>query len=352
MNCPNCGKDLPDEIQFCPYCMEKFGDVKDYNKSKLVRKKNKFIAVVLAITVVIVVCLLVVVLRNNVPKKEKQYKEDNPKNENIISDNDTNNTDNESTPLNYCGTWYNADFSGESPELDGGSVLKIISMNDEKVIFDLGTYQSPPASRIAEITGVEAEIIDGEAEFIFGNDGWGNGGIGKILFMDEEIYVNIKLTSVSSDSLWNIGTDVKFKKVEDVYINDTIDLLGVLNSDIRVVETKLEKLVDEFDELEEDVYGCEGITVITSNEKVTSVKIEYENLLPGYRKWLCFSFGINGEASFDSVKNRLGTPILTFEKDGNYISLFETSETMESYIEIAYSDGEVVYIRYFIDEIY
>ena len=352
MNCPNCGKDLPDEIQFCPYCMEKFGDINDYNQPKTTLKKNKYIGMIVAIVSVIVLVTLIIILKNSITKDTKQNKEDNLKNENSIPDNDISNTDDEITPLNYCGTWYNEDFSGESPEVDGGSVLKIISMNGEKVIFDLGTYQAPPASRIAEITGVEAEIIDGEAEFIFGNDGWGNGGIGKIIFMDEEIYVNIKLTSVSSDSLWNIGTDVKFKKVEDVYSNDTIDLLGVLNSDIRVVETKLEKLVDEFDELEEDVYGCEGITVITSNEKVTSVKIEYENLLPGFRKWLYFSFGINGEASFDSVKNRLGTPILTFEKEGNYISLFETPETMESYIEIAYSDGEVVYIRYFIDEIY
>ena len=75
----------------------------------------------------------------------------------------------------FCGTWYNKDFEGEDPELEGGNVLKIISINKDKVVFDLASYQEPSGMRVAEIMGVEADIEDGKAEFVFRDDGWGNG---------------------------------------------------------------------------------------------------------------------------------------------------------------------------------
>lgn len=342
MKCPKCGKDLPETVSFCPYCMEKFAESDGAAaKGNKAVKNRKSLIIILAVLIVVVVAAIIIAVCTGMGGQAED--------ESSGADLETVANRELSNPEKYCGTWYNEDFDGESPELEGGNVLKIISMNDSKVIFELGSYQSPPNSRVAKITGIEADIVDGQAEFIFADDGWGNGGIGTMVFLEDEIYVNIKLTSVSSDSLWNIGNDVKFKKVSESYETDSIDFMGVIGDDISVVSAMLGNLEYVVEETEGGkLYAFDGIYVNVSENIVTSVMVDYTLLPQGYREKLCFSFGINGAADYDYIEKKLGSPVSTYEDDGLYTSCFRTTEDNETYLNITFAKGEVLTIRYFV----
>lgn len=363
MICPKCKKDLPDEIAFCPYCMTKFSIGENYNEVKK-EKKSKIPFIVIGIlSVIILAGIIYFVCFFNNEKGENSVTTAEPTTKKVEEANTTDKSKEveptttekveETKPkvdmLSYCGTWYNKDFEGEDPMLEGGNILKIISINEDTVIFDLCSYQSPPSSRIAELNGITAKIIDGKSEFIFGDDGWGNGGIGTLTFMENEIYVNIKLTSVSSDSLWSIGSDVIFKKVEDGYENDTVDFLGLLGEDIQVALSLLgnpEYTIEQHDE--GITYNFEGMFIDLYIDRISCVYVKYPELPEGYRDKYKFSYGIDGNTSFDSLESRLGEPISTGEEEeGVYVSCFNVPDRPGEYFKIAYSEGEVVYIMYF-----
>lgn len=326
MLCPKCKKDLPDEIAFCPYCMTKFAESETYGDS--IKIKKRIVPFIVGGVVLVVGVLFAWFLLGQ-------------------GNGDKDNT--RDSMFDYCGTWYNKEFEGETPELDGGNVLKIISINDSTVIFDLCSYQAPPNSRVAEINGVTAEIVDGEAEFIFGNDGWGNGGIGKLVFVEDKIYVNIKLTSISSDSLWSIGTDVVFEKVSETYKNDTIDFMGILGEDIKVALTLLEDMEYRAEEYDSGVmYYFDGIYADVREDKVICMQVDYSQLPEGNRNIYTFSYGVNGNTSFEGLKSKLGEPIYTYEEiEGVYVSSFNVPDRQGEYFKIAYSEGKIVYIMYF-----
>lgn len=364
MICPKCKKDLPDEIAFCPYCMTKFVETEDYGKTLSIKKK--VVPFVIA-GIILLLCAFIFVFvlfgRNDDEADKTTKKTTTEQNTNENTTTTKNNTEEDSTStevkedkstvdmLSYCGTWYNKDFAGEDPELEGGNVLKIVTINEDTVIFDLCSFQAPPSLRVAELTGITAEIVDGEAEFIFGDDGWGNGGIGKLVFTEDEIYVNIKLTSISSDSLWQIGSDIYFKKVSEGYQNDTIDFFDMLGGDIQVLLSNLDGLkytVDEYEGIA--TYFFEGIYVIAStyDGSVNCINVDYSVLPEGYRNKYIFTSGINGNSSFDSLKSKLGEPISTYEDSEDlYVSCFDAPNKPGLYFKIGFSHGKIQSIMYF-----
>lgn len=70
MFCKNCGKELPTESQFCPYCMTKFGEEKKIEAIQLTTKKpNKKLPIIIVVAVVVVAIVIAAIavpkLKNN-----------------------------------------------------------------------------------------------------------------------------------------------------------------------------------------------------------------------------------------------------------------------------------------------
>lgn len=109
----------------------------------------------------------------------------------------------------YIGVWY--DGTNTSIGEDGGAELEILSITEEKVVFNYNSYQSAPALRVASIENIEANIVNGKAEFAFEYDSWGNAGHGYIEFFDDKISVRIEITYLEPSSMWDVGGEVDFE---------------------------------------------------------------------------------------------------------------------------------------------
>ena len=58
--CRNCGKELPIESTFCPYCMTKLIDVTTGGEIKVKKKKPIIIAVAAAIVLLVVIAVIII----------------------------------------------------------------------------------------------------------------------------------------------------------------------------------------------------------------------------------------------------------------------------------------------------
>lgn len=58
--CRNCGKELPIESTFCPYCMTKLIDVTTGGEIKVKKKKPIIIAVSAAIVLLVVIAVIII----------------------------------------------------------------------------------------------------------------------------------------------------------------------------------------------------------------------------------------------------------------------------------------------------
>lgn len=100
----------------------------------------------------------------------------------------------------------------------GGNYLNIKKIGKNSVSFEVVTIQSAPSSRIASVIIDDLKLDgNGVAKFKFDDDGWGNRGTGTIAFKgNDKVKINIKITRMSQDSMWNIGEGtVEYEYRED-----------------------------------------------------------------------------------------------------------------------------------------
>lgn len=94
----------------------------------------------------------------------------------------------------------------ESVLYDGGVKLEITDLSENSVSFTYTAISSAPANRIADVIVDKAEIVDGQVQFTFDDDGWFNRGTGYIKFLpDGKIEVKTKITRRDSEAMWEIG---------------------------------------------------------------------------------------------------------------------------------------------------
>ena len=80
--CRNCGKELPIESTFCPYCMTKLIDVTTGGEIKVKKKKPIIIAVSAAIVLLVVIAVIIILnstifggKSDNVPHMQQLFRQ-------------------------------------------------------------------------------------------------------------------------------------------------------------------------------------------------------------------------------------------------------------------------------------
>ena len=58
MNCPNCSAVLPDESRFCPYCMDKFENKTETNKSN-----KTVVSIIIIMSLLVLAAVIIKLLR-------------------------------------------------------------------------------------------------------------------------------------------------------------------------------------------------------------------------------------------------------------------------------------------------
>lgn len=89
MFCKNCGKELPDESNFCPYCMTKFVEENKTEPIEVNKKKSKALPVAIVALVCVVAIIVGVVV---VPKMKNSNEDGGSLNNNGVNVNNTVNT--------------------------------------------------------------------------------------------------------------------------------------------------------------------------------------------------------------------------------------------------------------------
>lgn len=329
--CPKCGKELPQESVFCPYCMTKLIDVKTGNAIKV--KKKIFLIPILAFSVVAIITVCAVVIFSF------QGKLNNDKtNDNIITT--TESTTVATTAIiddtdysSYMGVWCDEGTNADSIALDGGSMLEIISVKEDLVRFTYTKISSPPYNRIAIISNVATQVIDGIGTFTFDNDGWGNSGTGKIKFLENEIFIETKFTNKNDSANWHIG-GVNYLKKDQKSILDFKNYL-CLNVDFDNVKDYFGEEIKEKDTVMNDYdahyYDGFRVDVDIKTNKIIYITVYYDgtNFI---KTSPCYGV-INENSTYDDVYSEYGEPNINKLSDG--------------YVAYNIDGGE---LRYFFDD--
>lgn len=274
--CPNCKKEIFPEAHFCPYCMTRFVEsnhkMQQYPAKK--RRKKWFILGMAGVILIMTVAGITVGVFLGREGQKKTQKEEKTVEQKVEKE--------ELDYSKYIGEWYDEIKDTEDPRQAvqslGGTCLEIMSMDEDSVFFNLYTYQSPPASRVAFIENITAVFSEDkkEANFLFTEDGFGNSGSGVISFQGDTVYVITNLSYESPVAMWSVRTDTSLVK-SNLMQNGTGAIKGSLTS-LDVVKYKFGKEIKKVDYYEGPVYYYEYATVYTTEGNVTKVVVDYTQL--------------------------------------------------------------------------
>lgn len=324
--CPKCGKELPVESVFCPYCMTKLIDVKTGKPIKS-NKKKYIIPILIAVVVIILavagVALFIVANSNNEADTT-----------NSAVPTETEETS-KSDYSQYIGLWSDKNNDIDNLTENGGNLLEIISVKDDVVRFTFTKTSSSSFNRIARISNVASKIIDGVGTFTFDNDSWQNSGTGKIKFLDDEIYLETNITNRNDSAMWDIGGNFYLVKADSSIID--FKNYDYLNKDFDEVKNHFGEEVKEAESASDkwDIHSYSGfeIVVLKETNKIVSITVEYSaNKLT--KSNLCYG-NINGTSTYDDVYAEMGEPSynninygeVSYVVDSNYIN-FSFDENM------------------------
>lgn len=325
--CKNCGKELPVESVFCPYCMTKLIDVKTGAEIKS-KKKNIIIPVLVVVAVVLIAssCLYFVLHALNSNSGEQAFSE-------TISES--------SAPSqsvldysSYMGIWCDDDTNADSIALEGGRMVEVVSVNDDLVRFTYTKISSAPHNRIAIISNVNTQIVDGVGTFTFDDDGWGNSGKGKIKLLENEVYLETTITSKNESSMWDIGGQVYLTKDDETIFDLRFSESG-LGKDFDEVKSMYGEEIKDSETVMNDyeIHYYDGFSVDVDIETNKVIYIAVDYLQPGFAKTSPCYGEINGNSNYDDVYRVHSEP--------------NVNKLSEGFVAYNVDSGE---LRYFFDD--
>lgn len=218
--CQNCGKELPKEARFCPYCMTKLIDEEGVVSRQTPGNKKKNILIVIAIILVVVVAGEALTMFYLKRTKSSQAAKN-------VS------TTKQQGYENYLGVWYGERVN--DIHKDGGEKVEICKAQGNTIVFCVENV-SEGFSKVATIEYMKVNLVNGESNFSFTDDGKGNAGTGIIRLNNNSIYVRINLNNENQTTDWDIAMDSNFKQVQKFSKNqrvDVKDLLGKYYEDVK-----------------------------------------------------------------------------------------------------------------------
>ncbi|RGG84422.1 zinc ribbon domain-containing protein [Ruminococcus sp. AF17-11] len=337
--CRNCGKELPIESTFCPYCMTKLIDVTTGGEIKVKKKKPIIIASVSAAVLIAVIAVILLFANGAFNGNNGKSENTSPSTPVVTSAETTKSSDYDYSK--YVGIWCDKDSDISTATQNGGNILEIISVKDDVVRFTFTKTSSAPQNRIARISNVTTKVIDGIGTFSFDDDGWQNSGTGKIKFSDGEIYIENTVTNQNSESMWDIGGKFYLKKSESSMLD--VESNNFLNADFDDVKNAFgEEISDPFlasDKWYIHYYSGMNVMVTAETNKIYSITVDYSS---GNLANSNIGFGeINGNSTYDDVYAELGEPMynnithgdVTYkQKDGYVTFTFDDNMNLTNFV--------------------
>lgn len=320
-HCPHCGKELPPESNFCPYCMTKLIQEEKVSEKPPQKPKQKkwIIYIGIAAGVLIVAVILWAILRQpakkNIPAAASAVSAVSsravPSSESVSSE-----TSDVSSSVNYdsyVGKWYDEASQNKSDIMtQGGDCLQIVSANSTQMVFSLTAVTKPPTNRIAKIDNVTGQVNGNTISFAFSDDGWGNAGKGTLKLKDGEIYAKVEITEPDSSAQMSLSMQCYFKKVQETSSSQSsapLDVSQIIEdySGIRgkLGEETAKSYIDKDTGYEIHTYGAVTVSIDSAhNDTVMNFLIDYTKIKD--KKQYCFD-ALDGNATYKDVTDKYGT---------------------------------------------
>lgn len=305
--CPFCGKELPEEMTFCLYCMNKLAPEEQiYNT--IVHKKSKAPIIITAVVIIIIISGLICffLFSKILGRNDKQTFSDIETNTVTETDSEIEtdikaNTKTNETEIDlteYKGIWRDKD--------DDTLTLNITAVDKNIIYLDLSrVYGTDNNPRYVGIENVVATVEENKAEFSFGNDGWGNQGIGSLTFYDGKVNVYTSLT-VKEESA-PIGLEVNATLTEHKFVGIILD--SYLTRDYSEIINALSKQTSSpiYGEMG-DIYYTHGEVSVCVDEQqgyIRQIDIDYTNAEDKTKYSISF---VDGTYTYEQVKKQMGEP--------------------------------------------
>lgn len=296
INCPNCNAVITKEMNFCPYCMEKFIQETDANNNDLIKKNKRKKAIIISAVMLLVIVIGLLLYFFVLSPSSKNDKAEEP----------------QIDYSQYVGIWGNEPLDDEqNPYVGGSTVLIIKKIDNESVTFDIENVSPAPAFKIASLEDQCVSIENGKSYFRFANDGFNNSGKGEIRFEDKKIYMKIEITEYDEYANHSIEFDGYLILPE----RPVIDLVKAVGADFAEYRTSFgnglpeENLIFEGmdEQMAEYTYNdSEVIVGINKDKIITDIFVDYTKMDDKTRYEIGYDVGtgkINGKTSYAEVSD-------------------------------------------------
>lgn len=314
--CKFCGKELDDEANFCPYCMNKQTSPKVIEPPKAKKSHKKLIIALCCVMGVLLVGASVMGVLLMKPKSSPAVSdsmtEQATKGVDVTSAQTTLPESDTTDYTTYIGTWYSADPKTGKASKDmsnGGDMLVIEGVDKNNVRFKFSHIGESPYNRKATIGNVLVALESGVGSFEFTNDGFGNSGVGTIKFEKERIHIETEIKDSNLNALWSIATACYLysgKELTFDFAQQNNNMLGV----------NLDTVRDEFGEetkesTENNVEGNGTIHTFgelqvetDSTNNITSYRVNYVDNTSSIYEF----DGISSNSTYNDIVDIMGEP--------------------------------------------